>query len=265
MPIVSKQVDGITGLVQAVLEIKKEVLPGSFLWFRGHGRKKYNLLPKIMREGKSSDHVFEREVRLLTRFRQSSLAYWPAGYPQDNWEHLFAMQHFGMPTRLLDWSENLFVAAHFALTERSADEIEKDDFPVIWLIDPIAWNRSTPVLSEYADQIQVLTTTDEEIDSYRTGSIKRKNKSPVAIFGTHNSSRIVAQRGTFMVWGNEVKILEDFASDEQSAGRLWRLEILGCREDLAKDLSALGFGETMVFPELPSLAAELTRIEGWRI
>ena len=33
---------------------------------------------------------------------ERSLPFWAAGYPQGKWEHLFSMQHHGIPTRLLD-------------------------------------------------------------------------------------------------------------------------------------------------------------------
>jgi hypothetical protein len=212
-----------------------------------------------MRNGKTIDQVFERERRLLTRFRQRSMAYWPEGYAQNDWEHLFAMQHFGMPTRLLDWSENLFVAAHFAL---SSPEDDNSPPPSVWCMDPIAWNRAMPVLSEFGNSIHVLTTSDDEVESYRPDTTKRRNRSPVAIFGTHNSKRIVAQRGTFMIWGNDTRPLEDF-SNETSA-TVWKLSIRGNRGELLRDLALLGFGETMVFPELPALATELSKTEGWR-
>ena len=45
----------------------------------------------------------------LRDFDSVASAYWPAGYPQNDWEHFFAMQHFGMPPRLLDWTENLLI------------------------------------------------------------------------------------------------------------------------------------------------------------
>lgn len=261
MPIEVHRVDGVVGLVRKALEIAKSLPPARALWFRGLANEAFTLLPRLMRDAKSADEVFEREKRLLTRFRQRSLPLWPQGYPQNDWEHLFAMQHYGVPTRLLDWSENLFFAAHFALANPIDD---KSCSPVVWCIDPVDWNRSTPVLSEYGNTIHVLTTVDDEAEAYRPETVKRRGKSPVAIYGTHNSQRIVAQRGTFIVWGNEPKPLEHFAN-VTSGAKLWKVVIEGDRSNLAGSLSALGFGETMVFPELPFLAQELTRSEGWRV
>lgn len=261
MAIETRDVDGITGLVRAALEIGAEVPDGQFLWFRGLGLSSHSMLPKIMREGHDAEAVFERERRLLTRFRQRSMAYWPAGYPQSDWEHQFAMQHYGMPTRLLDWSENLFVAAHFALAPL-ASPAEGDDPPAVWCLNPVAWNRSVPQLRDYGESIHVLTTSDEEIDAYRPETSKRRLRFPLAMFGSHNSDRIVSQRGTFMVWGNDNAALEAFTLENPAT--VWKLRIRGDRENLARELSVLGFGETMVFPELSSLAAELTRMEGWR-
>lgn len=257
MPVVAKTVEGLEDLLAGVLEIARALPDGSFLWYRGHPCASYKLLPSLLRAGRSSEDVFEREKRLLTRFRQRSLPYWAAGYPQTDWEHLFAMQHYGTPTRLLDWSENLFIAAHFALEQASDGEQ-----PTVWCIDPIAWNRATPVLSEYGVQIHVLTTSDEESEPYRPDTTRRRVKSPVAIFGTHNSNRIVAQRGTFMVWGEDNQELEKLA--EESAANIWRFDLKGDVSDLRRELNALGFVETMVYPELSSLAVELARVEGWR-
>ena len=218
------------------------------------------MIPSLLRDGRPSDEVFEREKRLLTRFRQRSLAYWPAGYPQTDWEHMFAMQHFGLPTRLLDWSENLFVAAYFALSPPLADE---ETFPVVWCVDPVSWNRKAPNLAEFGNSIHVLTTADEDADPYRPNTMKRRYKTPVAIFGTHNSQRIIAQRGTFFVWGNDTSSLAAFAGDDGPT--LWQLRITGARADLAEEMQFLGYGETMVFPELPALGQELARTEGWRV
>lgn len=263
MPVSRLRVTSLPTLVSSVLELQDQLTPSSFLWFRGLSCTCYSLLPKLMRENKPADDVFERERRLLTRFRQRSMAYWPAGHQQDDWEHLFAMQHYGLPTRLLDWSENLFVAAYFALISTRDANHGHDRTPVIWSIDPVMWNRAMPGLSEYGDTIHVLTTADEELQAYETNTNRRRSKSPVAIYGTHNSDRIVAQRGTFMVWGNDSRPLEQVA-DEHERATLWCFELDGDSSILFEQLQLLGFSETMVFPELSYLAAELGRVEGWR-
>jgi hypothetical protein len=182
MPIEKHKVDGLLGLVDKALDIARYLPPSAFLWFRGISRANYTLVPKIMREGKTIEQVLDRERRLLTRFRQRSMAYWPAGHSQSDWEQMFAMQHFGMPTRLLDWSENLFVAAHFALTAAIYEQEKDIPPPVVWCLDPIAWNRAMPVLAEYGESIQVLTTSDDEMEAYRPDTTKRRNKSPVTIW-----------------------------------------------------------------------------------
>ena len=259
MPVQKQTTSDIAGLVSTVVQIANKLPEGRFLWFRGVSHATYDLLPKLMRDGKPGEAVFEREKRLITRFRQRSLAYWPAGYPQSDWEHLFAMQHYGMPTRLLDWSENLLVAAYFAMGTAIDDN---SCHPAVWCLDPVAWNQATPSLSEYGETVQVLTTSSEDAEAYRPDTTRPRKKSPVALFGAHNSQRIVAQRGTFMIWGNEPEPLQNIAT--ASKCNLWEIQITGGRKKLAHELSALGFGETMVFPELPSLAGELARSEGWR-
>jgi hypothetical protein len=251
-------VSGLTELMAAVLDVCDSLSPGSFLWFRGLKRPEYKLIPTLLRDNRRSDEIFDREKRLLTRFRQRSLPFWGQGYFQSDWEILFAMQHYGIPTRLLDWTENLFIAVYFALIDENSDPNTR----IICCIDPIEWNRNTPVLSEFGNSIHVLTTSDAEIDSYRPDTTKKRYKSPIAIFGTHNSERIVAQRGTFMIWGEDTKELEAFSAESKAVIRKFVLK--GDRNGLLSQLNALGFAETMAFPELSSLAIELSRVEGWR-
>lgn len=65
-----------------------------------------------------------------------------------------------------------------------------------------------------------------------------------------------------MVWGEDVRPLTEFATENQAV--LYKFILTGPGSELKADLNALGFGETMVFPELGSLATELSRVEGWR-
>lgn len=177
-----------------------------------------------------------------------------------DWDMLFSMQHHGVPTRLLDWSENLFVATYFALMSNY------DEPPVVWCLDPVAWNRSCPNLSTYGNDIHVLNTSDEDLDGYRSATdpkIKKRVSSIVAMYGVYNSQRIVAQSGTFTIWGKCTDSMETTARNRGSSA-LWSLCLSGDRRKLFEELRILGFRETMLFPELSTLGKELSLMEGWR-
>src|SRR5687767_11832697 len=86
------------------------------LLFRGNSRASHGLIPTLYRHPsiRSIDELRKLERQLMTRFRQRSIPYRSRDLI-DDWEALFFMQHYGVPTRLLDWTENPSIALHFAL------------------------------------------------------------------------------------------------------------------------------------------------------
>lgn len=158
----------------------------------------------------------------------------------------------------------MFVGAHFALSDKPNPHKEHDGpcTPAIFCLDPVAWNRKAPPLSEYGEDTHVLTTVDDEAEPYRPLTQRKRTATPVALFGSHNSERIVAQRGNFVVWGKETKSMQ-LVAQNLGDSLLWQIDIKGDRDNLLRDLRVLGFSETMVFPELTALADELARVEGW--
>lgn len=263
MPTPEVSVEDIPALVTTVLSM----VPEKQFWFRGQGCQTRELVPSIWRRlspqpGQPtvvSSQVLELETRLLTRFRQRSLPYWPAGYPQTDWEHLFAMQHYGLPTRLLDWTVNLLMGVWFALDhDRQRCECGTGNCrPTIWVLDPVKLNRTNPRLDGLP--VSILATSDKLLEQWEPGVLDNQfAPAPVAIYGTYNSERIAAQHGSFTVAGKTIKPLNEIASDSDC---LTKIELTGEVELIRRQLQLMGISRSTVYPGLAELAHDIAEEE----
>src|SRR5262245_42601932 len=126
------------------------------IWFRGQGRRKYQLSPALYREDVQRFHY--DEGTLFERFRVLAAPY-VRREPADDWDWYFLARHHGLPSRLLDWSESLMVASFFAVSEhiRGRTRLEVDqqlerereppahdgDSPCVWMLDAGTLNKNT--------------------------------------------------------------------------------------------------------------------------
>lgn len=253
--------------IPALLSLVLSLTPEKQFWFRGQGCASYGLTPSIWRRLKplhgqaevQSSQVLEVETRLLTRFRQRSLPYWPAGYPQSDWEHLFAMQHYGLPTRLLDWTGNLLMGVYFSL-DHKVDECSCGTAacqPTIWVLDPVKLNRTNPRLDGLP--VGVLATSDKLLEQWEPGVIDTQfAPAPVAIYGTYNSERIAAQHGAFTVSGKTIRPLDEVATQD---GVLHKIVLTGDRSVIQRQLQLMGVSRSTVYPGLAELAQDIANEE----
>ena len=175
------------------------------------------------------------------------------------------MQHYGIPTRLLDWTESPFIALYFALTscDRTAKGKPRDN-AIFWMLNPAAWNKGA--LSDISYTGGILDPNREHVKAYgpEAGLEERKNL-PVMIYGTHNSPRIVAQRGMFAVFGKSIDPMEtSFVKNEFEGETLQRVVLKkGIRDDVARSLFRKGISDSTIYPDLHGLSLELKRSFGF--
>jgi hypothetical protein len=230
---------------------------GVKLWFRGSAdREKYKLLPSLYRRPDLNDFSdFQKiEKYMIGDFRYRSPPF-IADLPTSDLELLFLMQHYGVPTRLLDWTENPFVALFFAVLQ-SFSNLPEDVDAAVWAINPKLMNEfSLKHISHHGGAIQI---SDSSARGYKPDS-DEINAEPVAIFGVHNSARIVAQRGVFVIFGKNLSPL-DQNQELLATGALSVIVIPhDQRPTLREGLQAIGLTDSTVFPDLDGLAREIRR------
>ena len=199
-------------------------------------------------------------------FVSASLPFWPEGYPQTDWEHLFAMQHFGVPTRLLDWSEGAMMATFFAADHDSTRcECGRGACkPTLWVLDPIGLNRRNSRLDGYGDAISVLATSDEAIEAWspedggnalRTmaGRPLRHSQQPSHRCPAGHVHRLQARR--------TLRWMRHRLSPRTMRYSRKKITLDASHADVMRSLRVIGVTRAAVYPDLSSLSADIATTE----
>jgi hypothetical protein len=120
-----------------------------------------------------------------------------------DWDALYLMRHHGVPTRLLDWSDNLFTAIFFAIQD-IPNEVNE---PCIWVLNPYRLNENEKVTSGF-----LINPELDEIPYFKDfcyDEMKCKWQKPIAIYPYRANKRIYSQSGCFTVHGKNKNGIEE--------------------------------------------------------
>lgn len=196
--------------------------------FRGQSTDRA-LIPSIAR------HQFKKkreidEIRMLEEFNIQSIQYL-THEPKNVYEQVTIAQHHGIPTRLLDWTENALTAAYFAVHETP----KANDKSVIWII---SMDRDSKYLikDQSADFFK-----QTELKFFKPSSIIARVSSQLGWFSIHPYLGSGMYERADTVYDESVRINKVIISPDKVKEVFDTLEHCGInKHSIYRDLDSLG-------------------------
>lgn len=279
-------IDSLGSYIDAIIELCRiPDLDGknSFYWFRGHGDKSWELVPKIQRGFQGEvEALFRKERGYTNDFQARAKQFYNGAPPLNDYPSwLTLMQHYGLPTRLLDWSRSPLVALFFALS----DPDTKDKDACIWILNPGALNAAqkiehdSEVGGKKYENVFIYNTSHQIIytmlySAFRRWSISDKSDDVTpedwkfdyhyqsllgkiaACYAAEADGRVYNQQATFTVHNSDKKLVD--ICDKSTLRSIIIPKELKPR--LQFELGLCGITESYIFPDLEHLAAELKQL-----
>ena len=233
--------------------------------FRGHACKEWCLLPTLFRDiadkfennnskSKKQENIKKFEDILFYDFRSLGAPHIDAAYK--SWDVLFLMRHYGLPTRLLDWTENFAVALFFALYDKRYPPNEKNN-PCIWILDPFKLNDKSINSPEILEMEEFKDKCDYQEYLKLGAKNLEKFSTPVAIYPKRNVARAFSQKCAYTLHFEDMRPIEEIYRKNMFIKRfdIPQNEI----ENLKKFLLLSGNNEYSVYPDLQGLSDYLKR------
>ena len=217
-------VDLLVSLFDALPDFKTYLGSARGRWvFRGHSNKEWKMIPLVGRAPSTSRSREKFEMSLFNMFYREAR---PLADPRPSscWEWLALAQHHGLPTRLLDWTDNPLVALYCSIRDRDQDDRDGEMLAAKW--------------EQQADAGRTEATCVFEID-------KNYKYRPSIV-----TSRLRAQEGLFVVCSDIRNGLAEKSVERHIVPHHLKKEIRYL-------LFRIGVHESSLFPDLDGISRRL--------
>lgn len=214
-------------------------------FWRGQKDCSWGLQPGVFRAPR---HYHESTLLRDFRLRAETLTERPP-LREDYVGWINFAQHYGLPTRLLDWTVNPIVGLFFAVWD---DQKEEHD-GALWSLDAAGLNEAQKgrrglLLPDDQDVVAMVMA------AFGSGAHAAPLPSVLAFAPFESDVRMVAQRSSFTIHGDDA----DLAELDVVKGRLLKWKIPhDSKGFLRRRLRAIGVSRSTVFPDLAHLADDL--------
>jgi hypothetical protein len=226
------KIKSLSDYVQNIVKNKNDDL---FLHlYRGQKDDK-RLLPKILRyDYIENEDLKSIEIYMLNEFKRKAISFLE-NIPDNDLEWLTIAQHFGLETRLLDWSENALTALWFCV-----EKVKKEEYGVVWEIN--TFNSSL----DYIDGIEHEEPFDiEGIKFFKPPFINNRIVNQTSIFSIHEINRKINKRESI----EENKYFKKSLKKYIIPFKIFN--------DLKQDLNIIGVNSSTIFPDLGGLCLNI--------
>lgn len=257
---ITVEISSINQYLDIIKEIKRNYdcgFKGDALWYRGLSDfEKFSMLPSILR-GQLFDYndtQFYNEEIIFNSFKKESRSY--IDVQNDNFLLLCYAQHFGVPTRLLDFSTNPLVALYFACKELKT----KDG--AIWILNSKKYNEEVLKIAKERENKEISIEQMQDVFVERVSKYTVPSKIyqfPIAVEPYYIDQRMNSQGSRFLLWGDTPVSLErllcaeDYINNNFSNQNAFAKRLCIPSEKkvmLLNDLDMLGINEKSLFPGL---------------
>lgn len=271
---------------------KARGIPARFpfgVWFRGHESSSYKLNPKVFRPRERSDRSrwldspFPDETNFVVHSRVRLPEYQQSYRSMFDW--LCLMQHYEIPTRLLDWTESFLIALYFAVRDCALvqgtpkplrdGEVVVLDARRLCKVVKNSYSLSNPESSDVKIRAEMahvrIRSRLLERNPLPDRIPEESLASPVAVFPNRSNPRMTFQSSVFTLHGGKLyhrvepvpvedrmpqpKSLEEI-DQEHSILRYIRIPARR-KPKIADELFRLGIHEGSLFPEIDKQARYL--------
>lgn len=178
------------------------------------------------------------------------------------WKQMILGQHYGLPTRLLDWTHSALVGLHFAMSEDNMENMDKHD-AVVWRIDigemySLLPDRYQNIVNRYQTTIFSVDMLGEAADSLAQYDDDMKDRAMIIIEPPSINQRIVNQYSFFSLVPNSITNIEGFL-DKYTENTVKYVINADLRWRIRDMLDQLNMSERIIYPGLDGLSKWIGR------
>ncbi len=227
-------------------------------FFRGHSKKTFKPVPSVFRDG---------NIKYESRMFYEAIRKKPVDFTESmsTFDQLVKMQHYELPTRLLDITTNPLVALYFACKEYKNEDGELLIYPMMKEQIKYYDSDSVCILSNLAklssnfiftkDKDYLVYDIQQDKPNFRGKYLKAEaTKKVFCVMPKLNNDRIICQQGAFFIFGmGTSKDKPAKLTDEPIKIRI----LAKGKEAILNELQMLGINEATLFPEIDKVMRQI--------